>query len=91
MGGIWYNADESEGRNIEFDELVERISATIGVELKAEDGVFGVKVDGVPVVVRHIAEYGIALLNADLGDPPPQSEAHLYRVLLESNHAFRGT
>ena len=91
MGGIWYNGDESEGMNMEFDELVGRIGAAIGVELKAEDGVCGVKVDGVPVVVRHIPEYGIALLDADLGDPPPQSEANLYRVLLESNHAFRGT
>ena len=83
--------DESEGMEMEFDELVDRISAAIGVELKAEDGVCGVKVDGVPMVVRHIPEHGIALLDADLGDPPPQSEAHLYRVLLESNHAFRGT
>ena len=76
---------------MEFDELVERIGGAIGIELKAEDGVCGVKVDGVPMVVRHIAEHGIALLDADLGDPPPQSEASLYRVLLESNHAFRGT
>ena len=88
MGGIWYNGDESEGMNMEFDELVGRMGAAIGVELKAEDGVCGVKVDGVPVVVRHIPEYGIALLDADLGDPPPQSEANLYRVLLESNHAL---
>ena len=56
MGGIWYNGDESEGMNMEFDELVGRIGAAIGVELKAEDGVCGVKVDGVPVVVRHIPE-----------------------------------
>ncbi len=76
---------------MEFENLIGRISAGIGVELNVVDGVCGVNVDGVPVILRHVEEFGVVLMDADLGAPPPQNEALLYKALLESNHAFRST
>ncbi len=74
-----------------FEELVGGIGKAIGMDLTVEDGLCGVRADGVPVVMRYIEAYAIVFIHADLGNPPPEGLAALYRKLLESNHAFQGT
>lgn len=74
-----------------FEELIGGLGKAIGMELTVQDGLCGVKADGVPVVMRYIEPYAIVYIHADLGVPPPEGLEAVYRKLLESNHAFQGT
>ena len=53
-----------------FEELIDGLGKAIGMELTVQDGLCGVKADGVPVVMRYIEAYAIVYIHADLGNPP---------------------
>ena len=79
-----------------FDEMVDSVGAALGIELQVDDDVCAFAVDEqdghyMPVLMQHIAEKGIVLVWADLGEPPPQGLELLYKTMLEANDLYAGT
>ena len=72
-----------------FENLLEQLSARLGVELEDAGGAAAIEVDGTPIVLQDAGE--LLLLRADLGAPPPEDPATLHRAALEANFLYRGT
>ena len=63
-----------------FEELIDGLGKAIGMELTVQDGLCGVKADGVSVVMRYIESYAIVYIHADLGNPPPGGMEAIYKT-----------
>ena len=74
---------------MDFNTLIAALGGKLGVELDGADGACGLTVDGVEVILQDAGDW--LLVHTDLGEPPPQDPAALYRAMLEANFLYGGT
>lgn len=74
---------------MDFETLIAALGGKLGVELDGTGGACGLDVDGVDVVLQDAGEW--LLVHTDLGEPPPQDPAALFRAMLEANFLYGGT
>ena len=74
---------------MDFDTLIAALGGKLGVELDGTGGACGLEVDGVAVVLQDAGD--MLLVHTDLGEPPPQDPAALFRAMLEANFLYGGT
>ena len=74
---------------MDFETLIAALGGKLGVELDGADGACGLAVDGVDVVLQDAGD--MLLVHTDLGEPPPQDPAALFRAMLEANFLYGGT
>ena len=79
-----------------FADFVAALSKELGMEIEIENDVCAVRAaaaDGtsVTVLLHGFDDRGAVLATADLGAPPPERLASLFRSLLEANDLFRDT
>ena len=77
---------------MEYNELIEKLAATLGVEgLEQEDGVAVLNVDGMHIAFLHEENKDELLIFATVGMPPPEAEDRFANILLQANHLFHAT
>ena len=79
-----------------FEDIVAILEQKFKLELAVVEGTTVFEVAGeeggrVRVLVQDESERHRVLLSADLGEPPPEGEATLFRTMLEANNLFSGT
>lgn len=79
-----------------FEDIIAVVERMLKVELAVVQGTTVFEVAGedggrVQVLVQDESERHRVLLSADLGEPPPEGEATLFRTMLEANNLFSGT
>lgn len=79
-----------------FEDIIAVVERTLKVELAVVQGTTVFEVAGedggrVQVLVQDESEQHRVLLSAELGEPPPEGEATLFRTMLEANNLFSGT
>ena len=74
---------------MDFETLIAALGGKLGVELDGTGGACGLEVDGVDVVLQDAGD--MLLVHTDLGEPPPQDPAALFRAMLEANFLYGGT
>ncbi len=74
---------------MDFNTLIAALGGKLGVELDGANGACGLTVDGVEVILQDAGDW--LLVHTDLGEPPPQDPAALYRAMLEANFLYGGT
>ena len=77
---------------METAELVEALGERLGITLALDsDGACSFEADGLVVTLNSIQELSALVLTGDVGEPPPEEMAPLYKAMLEANHNFSGT
>lgn len=74
-----------------FEELMVEAGRRLGVDMVVHDGATQLTVDGMEVSILEMPTIESVVLNAIVGDPPPQGLEALYRAMLEANYNFAGT
>ena len=79
-----------------FREFADGLSKELGVGIETACDACAVRADAgnglsVTVLLQGFDDRGAVLMTADLGAPPPERLAPLYRALLEANDLFRDT
>ena len=75
-----------------YEELIEKFAAKYGIKgLAAENGVAAMVIDGVKVELIRDEVAGCAVIYAEIGYPPPESDGRFGEMMLKSNHLYLGT
>ena len=74
-----------------FEELMVEAGRRLGLDMVVHEGATQLTVDGMDVSILEMPTLESVVLNAVVGDPPPQGREALYRAMLEANSTFAGT
>lgn len=78
---------------MEFSDLMKEFGAKVGISDLAPDdeNICRVDIDGMSIAFFGFAEADSVVTWAEVSEPPPEGEAMLYRVLMESMFMGQGT
>ncbi len=74
---------------MKYEEIIPAMAAKLGVEgLEPKDGVCSLEIDDMFITLAKVADEEGILLNATVGEPPPEAPEAFAALLLQANHQF---
>ncbi len=74
---------------MKYEDIIPGLAEKIGVEgLEPGDGVCSLEIDGMLITFAKVADGEGILMNATVGEPPPDGSDAFAALLLQANHQF---
>ncbi len=76
---------------MKYEDIIPALAEKLGVsDLEPQDGVCSLSIDGMIITIAKVADGEGILLNASVGEPPPEGADAFSSILLQANHEFAG-